>query len=169
MDTLDTIHSRRSIRKYKDKKVSDKLIKEILKAGMAAPSARNQQPWQFIVITDKIILQKIPNVHPYASMVAKAPLAILVCGDLELETAQGYWIQDCSAAIQNMLLAITDLGLGAVWTGVYPRQDRVEGFKKLFNLPKNIIPLALIPIGYPAEKLPKLNRFKDDKIHYNKW
>jgi nitroreductase len=169
METLETINTRRSIRKYENKKVSDSSIQNILKAAMNAPSAGNEQPWHFIVIDEKDILQKIPSISPYAGCAQDAVVAILVCGDVEQEKFEGFWVQDCSAAVENMLLAIHDLGLGAVWTGIYPMLDRVEGFREMFSLPKNIIPLALVPIGYPAQKSCPVDRFKKDRIHHNKW
>jgi len=169
MDAIECILTRRSIRKYENRNVPDELIRKILVAGMSAPSAGNEQPWQFVVITEKKILNEIPRVSPYAAGAKDASAAILVCGDLSLEQFQGLWVVDCSAATQNMLLAVHALGLGAVWTGVYPMQDRVDGFRELLHLPDNIIPLSLIPIGYPAQKMPQQNRYKKERVHYNKW
>jgi nitroreductase len=169
MDIIDAIESRRSIRKYQTKPVKDDFIEIILRAGMCAPSSGNQQPWQFLVITEKSILTEIPKIHPYAQMAKDASLAIIVCGDLTIERHKGFWVQDCSAATQNILLAAHGLGLGAVWTGIYPREDRITRFKALFGLPKHIIPLALIPIGYPAQPCQKIDRFKKERIHYNSW
>ena len=136
---------------------------------MEAPSAINAQPWHFIVITNKEILNKMTEVHTHALMAKQATIGVLVCGDLSLEKAKGFWVQDCSAATQNILLAVHALGLGAVWTGVYPRKERVDGFKEMFDLPEDIIPFSFIPIGYPAEKPFKADRFKKNRIHYNKW
>ena len=102
-------------------------------------------------------------------MLKEAQLAILVCGDLELETRKGYWIQDCAAATENILISANALGLGVVWLGVYPREERVSGIKKLLNLPDHIIPLSLIPIGHPAESLPPSDRFDESRIYYNGW
>ena len=169
MKALEIIHSRRSIRKYEKRKVSDELIIKIISAGMAAPSAGNQQPWQFILIKDEKILSKIPQIHPYAAMAKDAPVAILICGDLGLEKHEGFWVQDCSAATENILLAANALGLGAVWTGVFPVQERINGFKKLLDIPENVIPFALIPLGFPAEKRLKEDRYKAERIHYNGW
>jgi nitroreductase len=168
METLETIHTRRSIRKYQAKPVPDELIQKILAAAMSAPSAVNTQPWEFIVITDKDLLEECTQIHPHAQMAREAPVAILVCGDLD-RAHEGFWVQDCAAATQTMLLAIQDLGLGAVWTGIYPREKRVKGFQKLLNLPKNIIPFALVPIGYPAQESRKEDRFDPKKIHTNQW
>lgn len=169
MDTLEAIHTRRSIREYQDKDISEELIDELLKAAMAAPSARNQQPWEFVVITDPELKKKVPSVCPFAQMIANAPLAILVCGDLKIETAQGYWVVDCSAATQNLLLAAHALGLGAVWTGVYPREERMDGLTELLGLPEYILPHSLVVIGFPAQQPPKQDRFKAERIHMNGW
>ena len=169
MDTLEAIMTRRSIRKYTDQPVSDELIEKLLEAAMMAPSAGNQQPWQFVVVQDKVTLSKIKDFHPYAGMAAKAPLGILVCGDTSLEKYPGFWVQDCSAAIQNLLLAAHAEGLGAVWTGIYPEMDRVEGCRKIFSLPENIIPLAFIPIGYPDQNPSSKSRFQAERVHKEKW
>jgi nitroreductase len=169
MDTVDAIHSRRSIRRYTDKKVEDKIIEKVIKAAMQAPSAGNAQPWHFMVIEDRKILDKIPAIHPYAQMCKEAQTAILVCGDTKLEKYEGYWVQDCSAATENMLLAAHALGLGAVWCGIYPKKERVDEFRKLFDLPLNVMPLSLVPMGYPGEKKEKEDRFKPERVHKNAW
>jgi nitroreductase len=122
VNTLDAIHNRRSIRKYLDKPVPPDVLRQVLSAAMYAPSACNQQPWQFVVLDDRKLLREVPKINSYAAMAAQAPVAILVCGDSSLETVPGYWVIDCSAAVQNLLLAAHALGLGAVWTGVYPQQ-----------------------------------------------
>jgi nitroreductase len=166
---MEVIFSRRSIRKYTEQPVSDEVIKELLKAAMSAPSAVNQQPWHFIIIKDRQILDEIPKIHPYSKMLREAPVAILVCGDPELERAKGYWIQDCSAATQNLLIAAQAKGLGAVWLGVHPREDRVKGLQKLLDIPNHVIPLSLISIGYPAEQKPPANRYNESRIHYDRW
>lgn len=169
MDTLEAIHTRRSIRKYQDKIISEEILTQLLKAAMAAPSARNQQPWEFVVITDVEIKEKIPAACPFAQMIVNAPLAILVCGNLKVETAQGYWVIDCAAATQNLLLGAHALGLGAVWTGVYPREERMDGLTELLALPEYILPHSLVVIGYPAQQPPQQDRFKPERIHYNGW
>lgn len=166
---MKEIFERRSIRKYTGKDVSDESIKELLKAAMSAPSAGNQQPWDFIVVKDRTVLNEIPKVHPYAQMLKEAPVAIIVCGVLEREKHVGYWMQDCAAAIENILIEAQFLGLGSVWLGVYPREDRVDGLKKLFEIPENVIPLAVISIGYPAESKEASQRYDEKKIHLNKW
>jgi nitroreductase len=167
MDTLEAIHTRRSIRKFKDKPIPRELITELLRAAMSAPSAVNAQTWIFIVIDDRKLLDEIPTYSPYASMCREAPLAVLICGDTSLEKAPGFWVQDCSAATQNLLLAAHAVGLGAVWTGVYPVKDRVEGFRKAFGLPDNVIPLAFVPIGYPDQHPGSQDRFDRKKIYCN--
>ena len=169
MDTLDAIFTRRSIRKYTDRAVPDDLVSQLLKAAMAAPSAGNEQAWQFIVIRDRALLDAIPKFHPYSAMLKYASMAVLVCGDLTLEKYKGYWVQDCSAAAQNLLLAATAQGLGAVWTGVYPMEDRVAGMRKLLNLPEHVIPLSLLPIGYPAEQPAQTDRFNTERVYKDRW
>ena len=169
MDAFDAILSRRSIRNYTEQPVSDELTNELLKAAMSAPSAGNEQPWHFVIINQREILDEIPNLHPYSQMLKQAPLAILVCGDATLEKYKGYWVQDCSAATENILLAAQAKGLGAVWLGVYPLEDRIAGLRKLLNIPDHVTPLALVSIGYPAEQKPRSNRFDASRIHNNGW
>ncbi len=169
MDVFEAIYTRRSIRKYEDKPVSEELVKELLGAAMMAPSAGNAQPWQFIVVDDREKLDAVPAINQYAVMAKKAQLGILVCGDLSLEKYAGYWVQDCSAAIQNLLLATHAKGLGAVWTGIHPIEERVDGFKKLFNLPEQVIPLGFMVIGWPAQESKKKDRYKEERVHKNSW
>ena len=169
MDALDAILSRRSIRKYTAQPISDETIKEVLEAAMAAPSAGNEQPWHFVVIDDRRMLDEIPKFHPYSRMLAGAPMAILVCGDLELQKYEGYWVQDCSAATENLLIAAQAKGLGAVWLGVYAIEERVVGFRKLLGIPDHVIPFALISIGYPAEQKPGADRYNSSRVRRNRW
>ncbi|NOX53949.1 MAG: nitroreductase family protein [Planctomycetes bacterium] len=169
MDALECIRTRRSIREYTEQPVSEELVEQLLRAAMMAPSARNQQPWHFVVIDDRQLLQQIPDFHPNGAMAAQAPLAILVCGDVSLELSPGYWPIDCAAAVQNLLLAAHALGLGAVWTGVYPREERMNGFRKMLGLPDNVIPHTLIPVGYPAERPATEDRYRPDRVHRNGW
>ncbi len=169
MDAIEAIRTRRSIRRYTGDPVPDDVLTEILQAAMSAPSAGNQQPWQFVVVTDRAVREKIPTFHPYAQMVPDAPVAIVVCGDLRLESYKGYWVQDCSAATQNMLLAAHAKGLGAVWVGVYPKEERIRPLQRLLGLPPQVVPLALVPLGMPAERVPPANRFDPARIHRNRW
>ncbi|MBB6215924.1 nitroreductase [Anaerosolibacter carboniphilus] len=166
---MDAILSRKSIRKYKDIKVSDEIIEELLKAGMAAPSAGNEQPWEFIVLRDKEIMKKITEVHPYSKMLLEADVAIVVCGDESKEVYKGFWVQDCSAATENILVAVEEKGLGAVWLGVYPMEDRVDAIKEILNLPSSVIPLSILPVGYPDEQRKPADRFDKTRIHFDRW
>jgi nitroreductase len=169
MEAMDAILSRRSIRKYTEQPVPDDAIDELLKAAMSAPSAGNQQPWQFVVIRERGILDEIPKYHPYSAMLKEASVAILICGDLKSEKHKGYWVQDCSAATQNLLIAAQAKGLGAVWLGVYPRDDRVDGIRKVLGLPEHIVPLSLIPVGHKAEEKPPADRYDASRVHHNGW
>jgi len=169
MDAMNAILSRRSIRKYTAQAVSDETITELLEAAMSAPSAGNEQPWRFLVIKDRETLNEIPRFHPYSRMLDHAPVAILVCGDKRLEKYEGYWVQDCSAATQNILIAVQAKGLGAVWLGIYPLEERVAEFRKLLDIPDSVIPFALISIGYPAEQKPPSERFDASRIHHERW
>jgi nitroreductase len=166
---MDAIYKRRSIRKYTNEPVDRAQLKELIKAGMNAPSANNQQPWHFVIIDERKLLDEIPEFHPYAQMLKAAPAAILVCGDRTIDTAGRYWVQDCSAATENILLEIADCDLGGVWLGVYPREDRVEGIRNLLNLPPHIIPFSIVSIGHPAETKPPKNIFDESRIHQNGW
>ncbi len=169
MDALEAIFTRRSVREYRSGKIEEGKIKILLDAAMSAPSARNRQPWRFIVIDDREVLNQIPDFHPYTDMLKKASHAILVCGEVDSERYREYLPVDCSAATENLLIAARALGLGAVWLGVYPRSKRMDGMRKLFNLPDKIIPISLISVGYTDEKQEKVDRYKEDKIHWNKW
>jgi nitroreductase len=166
---MDAIYKRRSIRRFTDQEVKKDQIEEVLKAGMNAPSAGNEQPWQFLVIDDRKLLDKIPEFHPHSKMLYEAPLAIVVCGDMSQVKYQAYWSQDCSAATQNILLAIADLDLGGVWLGVYPREERVKKLQQLFGMPESIIPFSIIAMGHPAEQKPLKNIFDNQRIRYNYW
>lgn len=169
MELFEALHTRRSIRQYEDKEISDETIKKILSASMMAPSTADARTWHFILVTDSKIKEQIKNVHPYVGMVTKSPLSILICGDLSKEKFKGFWPQDCSAAMQNLLLAAHGLGLGAVWTGIYPVEERVERFKIIFNLPENIVPFGLAVMGWPGQVIDSKERYDEGLIHLNKW
>lgn len=169
MDTLTAIFTRRSIRKFTGQPVSDETVKVLLQAAMSAPSARNEQPWEFIVIRDKAILEQFPGFHPFAKHVPDAPVAIVICGNTKLEAQAGLWALDCSNATMNILLAAHSMGLGAVWTTLYPYEQRMTGARKLLNIPDNIIPLAIVPVGYPAEKKGREDRFNPSRVHRDRW
>ena len=169
MDTLDAIHTRRSIRRYRNEPVDEGLVEKLLAAAMQAPSARNQQPWQFVVIDDRALLSKIPGFMPNASMAPDAPLAILVCGDMDLEKSEGYWVVDCAAAVENMLLAAHALGLGACWCGIYPRENRMVAMRTFMGLPGNVVAHSLVVIGHPAEQIAPEDRYQPDRVRRNHW
>ena len=169
MDAVEAILSRRSVRRYTKEPVPEDTITEVLQAAMSAPSAGNEQPWHFVIISDRKILDEIPKVHPYSQSVRTASVAIVVCGDLNMEVYKGFWVQDCSAAAENILIAVRAKGLGAVWLGIHPIEDRVSGMQKLLKLPEHVIPLAVIPIGYPDEHKPQALRFNAARIHKNGW
>jgi nitroreductase len=169
MDAFEVILTRRSIRKYKKQAIPEQIVQKLLQAACNAPSAGNQQPWHFVLLDDRKILNVIHTFHPSAKMLAEADKALLVCGDLNLEKFKGYWMIDCAAATENILLAAHSLGLGACWLGLYPREGRVAGMRKLLHLPSNIIPFALVSLGYPGEIKPKENRYNPSRIHHNKW
>jgi nitroreductase len=169
MDAIEAIVSRRSIRKYKNKSIPNSVLKDLLQIGMSAPSAGNEQPWHFIVITDTQHLNTIPNFHPHSQMLKEASAAIVVCLDTTLETHQGMGVQDCSAATENILIALNAYGLGGVWLGIFPREERINGLRKLLYIPDQIIPISLISVGYPAEQKSREDRYRDSRVHYNKW
>ncbi len=167
---METIFNRRSIRSFSDKKIADEDLTKILKAGMRAPSAGNEQPWEFIVTKDRNIMLEISQPNPYAKMLEHADTAIIVCGDVNQQKYPfDFWIQDCSAATQNILLEAKYLGIGSVWIGTYPVDERVESIKQIFGLPENVIPFSVIALGYPKEEAKPLDTFREDKIHFEKW
>ena len=169
METLEAIRTRRSIRKFEERIVPWQMEDQILRAAMAAPSAGNQQSWEFVVVRDRKMLNAIPTVHPYAAMCPSAALVIVVCGVPVRERHRDFWVQDCSAAMQNLLLAVHDLGLGAVWLGLYPRVDRVAGVRQLLGIPDSIIPMCMAAIGHPAETHPPQDRFDATRVHLDRW
>lgn len=169
MDVLEAMETRRSVRRYAADGLTDGAIDRIIQAAMSGPSAVNSRPWHFIVVRDKAILEKIPQASPYAGMAKDASVAIVVCGDPSLDKIPGFWVQDCSIAAQNILLAAHGLGYGAVWTGGYPMESQVKKLQKLFNIPESIFPLAVIPIGVPAEKNTKRKEMLAGRIHQNTW
>ena len=164
---VQTVFARRSIRKYTAEPVSEADIKTLLEAAMAAPSASNRKPWQFVVVTERQTLDALAEVHPHGKMLFEATLCIAVCGDLtEMER---YWVQDCSAATENLLLAVAALGLGAVWLGVYPKQDRVTAVRPILGLPETITPLNLVSIGHPAEEKEPRTQYDEARVHRERW
>jgi nitroreductase len=168
---LDFILGRRSIRSYTAETVSDAALKDILAAAMSAPSAVARDPWRFVVVREKAVRKKIVEQLPHGTMLLEAPAGIVVCGDIEAahDHQLSYLLQDCSAAIENILLAVHALGLGACWLGVHPREERVTHIKKVLGLPDNIIPVCVIAIGHPAETKDPRTRFNADYVKWEKW
>jgi nitroreductase len=169
---IDVIFTRKSVRSYTGEVVPKSDLEMLLKAAMAAPSGRNQQPWAFIAITDPAILVRLTDGLPYARMLPQAGSAIVVCGYSVPPSRPGskdLWEQDCAAATQNILLAAEAMNLGAVWTAVHPYSDRQEFIRKILNIPSDIYPFSVIPVGYPTgEEIPK-NKFDPKKIHWENW
>ena len=171
-DAIENIMTRVSVRAYTDRMVEDDKIETMIRAAMAAPSAGNKQPWRFVVIKDKEILKAVASNMHTMTMADKAPVAVVVCGDMN-DTFPGdgldYWVEDASAATENLLLAAHSMGLGAVWCGVYPMKDRVAFIQSLLKLPDNIVPLNVVPVGYPAEQPEVKDKWKPGNIHYDTW
>ncbi len=168
-DFMDTILTRRSIRKFKQGIISEESTNRLLKAAMYAPTARNTLSWQFIVINNRTTLDILSEIHPYGKMLKEATLAIVVVGDKSIENDDNYLAINGAAATQNILLAAHAEQLGAVWLGVYPKQERIKAITDLFQLPAEIIPISMVAIGYPNEERPFPERFDTNKIHYNSW
>ncbi|KUK93520.1 MAG: hypothetical protein XE05_1019 [Thermotogales bacterium 46_20] len=166
--SIDFILRRRSIRRFEEKPVEHEKIKLILKAAMAAPSAMNRRPWEFIVVTDEAKLSRIRKSLLFGRY--KAPLAIVVCGDtsgLTLKKLKDLWVQDCSAATENLLIAAANIGLGAVWLAVYPFKGAVKRISSIVGLDSKIIPLCVVYVGYPAEEKEARTQYDEKKVHWN--
>ena len=170
--TIEDIMTRTSVRAYSDRKVESEKVDTLLRAAMAAPSAGNKQPWRFIVIDDRNTLNWISENFRTMTMAKNAALAIVMCGDLTATfggDAKDDWIEDVSAASENLLLAAHAIGLGAVWCGIYPQTERVEQFSQHLHLPADIVPMACICIGYPSGPTTPKDKWKPEYIHYNTW
>ena len=168
---LENIHARKSVRQFTDEPVSAEHIETMLRAAMAAPTAVNYQPWRFVVINERAQLDALTEILPFAKMLKQAPLAIIVCGETTWFDGKEniFWQQDCSAATQNLLLAAEALGLGAVWTGVYPDPERSRALSDFLGLPGNVQPLCCIPIGHHDGTTQPRDKWKPENIHYEKW
>jgi nitroreductase len=170
LDTLEAIRTRRSVRRYKPDPVPEEPLRELLAAAMLAPSAANQQAWHFVVVDQRELLDRIPSFHPYCGFIREAPLAVVVCGDRHRERLGGdFWVQDCSAATENMLLAAHALGLGGCWLAVYPIEERIQGLRKLLALPDSLVPLNVISLGYPAEPCRAADRYDPARVTRNRF
>ena len=167
---IETIMTRTSIRSYTDRTVSADTVEMLLRAGMAAPTAVNAQPWHFVVVNERAKLDELAGTNRHGDMLRQAPLAIVVCGNMEKAMqgpGQAFWIQDCSAATENILLAAHALGLGAVWTGCYPMEERVAAVSEVLGLPETIVPLCVIVMGYPDENPQPKDKWKPENVSYN--
>lgn len=166
---MKAILERRSVRKYTDQPVSEQDIKDLLTAAMAAPSAGNARPWHFIVINDRQTLEEVPKFHQHATTLKQAPVAILVCADQSLEKFKGYWVQDCAAATENILIAATAKDLGTVWMGIYPTDEYIMKIQELLKIPENITPFSLVAVGHAAEDKEPPIRYDQSRVHHNQW
>jgi len=169
MDCMESIMSRRSIRNYTDAPVTEQELETVLRAAMAAPSAGNQQSWRFVVARDAATRERLAQCTPYAGPLARAQVALVVCGDTRDERHPGYWVQDCSAAIENLLLAAHAIGLGAVWIGVHPLPERAQAVREVCALPQGIEPLSMVALGHPAEDKPAADRYDPTLVHLERW
>ena len=168
---LDFIFGRRSIRVYSPGDVSEAALTKLLEAAMAAPSAMTRDPWRFVVVRDKRMLARLAALHPGAALLAAAAAAIVVCGDLEAAFEQqiSYLLQDCSAAIENLLLAAHAQGLGACWVGIHPGEGLIKRVREYLSLPGSIVPVAVVSLGHPGEQLPPRTRYTPDYVRREKW
>lgn len=166
---MNNIFERQSIRKYLDQPVEQEKVEKMLKAAMQAPSAANQQPWEFLVISDRDKLEKLSKASNYSGMVAGCGVAFVLLGNMEFAHFSQFWQQDLAAAAENILLQATDLELGGVWIGIAPDEKRMNFISDLFNLPSNVKPFCIISIGYPAESREVQKRYDPDRVHYNQY
>lgn len=173
-EVIECIMTRASVRKYKPEPVSDSIVTAVLKAGMAAPTAANQQAWHFVVINEQSLKDSITDAFQWTKMVLDCAFAVVVCGDMSKlfdgdREDGGFWTLDCSAASENMLLAAHALGLGGVWCGIYPEEDRMSRLSEILNLPPNLRPLNILSFGYPAAAVAPKDKWDPEKISYNRF
>ena len=168
---LHFIFNRRSVRKYENREIPADKFNDLFEAAMAAPSAVAKDPWHFLLIRNRKTLDSMVKILPNGQMLRQAPAAVIVCGDISKTHANevSYMLQDLSAAVENLLLAATALGLGSCWLGMHPRLDRMDGIRHLFSLPENIIPMCGIALGWPAEKPAPRTRFNPERVHLENW
>lgn len=170
MDLFKALKTRRSVRAFTGARISEDHIREIIECGTYAPSALNAQPWHFIVVDDRKLFPDLMRIHPYISSLANASHAIVLCADKNLEHAPGNWVLDCSACMENMLLAAHGLGYGAVWAGIYPARDRMERFREYFDYPESVEAHGIMVVGIPQNPLPVVtDRYQEEKVHKNQW
>lgn len=169
---LNAIQTRASVRQFTGEKITNEQIQTLLRCAMSAPSAINKQPWAFVVVTEDSLLRQMGEAFPYSRCGNGAACAFVMCGDLSKAIegeGQGFWINDVSAATENLLLAAHAMGLGAVWTGVYPSSERTAQVQAMLGLPEHVIPMCIVPVGVPAEQPAVKQKFKEENIHYNRW
>jgi nitroreductase len=167
MDAYEAILARRSIRAYQDRPLERALLVKLLEAAMAAPTACNAQPWEFVVIVDEEGLARMRTLLPFGKY--NAPAAIVVCGSMEKalnNCAERYWVQDCSAALENILVAAAGMGLGTVWMGVYPIEERVQAVRAALDLPATVTPLGVVYAGYPGETKEPRTQYEEGRVHW---
>lgn len=169
MDTLKAILERRSARAFLDRKVEPELVEKLLEAAARAPSSEGAEPWHFVVVDDRAALDRIGRLVPTAEMALKAPMGIAVCADPTADRATDFWVQDCAAATENILLAAHALRLGAVWTGIHPARDRVLRFRQVLELPTEIVPVSFILVGYASRRVEPREASLDGRVHRNVW
>lgn len=169
---IKALMSRKSIRSFTGESVDRESVEILLKAAMAAPSAMNSQPWVYIVVDDGAKKDALADALPYAKMLKSAGVGIVICGDMSRALPSpmtDFWMQDCSAATENLLLAAEALGLGAVWTGVYPNPAAADAVRSVIELPENVIPFCVIPVGHPSVNPVPKDKYDESKVHWNKW
>jgi nitroreductase len=164
---IDAILARRSIRSYTDERVSDDQIRTLLEAAMAAPSGMNRKPWHYVVVTERETLDRLGATTKSWGMLKSAPLAVVACGDPEI--SEKYWVQDTIAGVENLLIAVSMLGLGAVWLGCHPNPERVEPTREILGIPEPVVPIAVLSIGHPAEEKESRTQYDEERVHMNGW
>jgi len=169
METLNAIRTRRSIRAYTGEPVSEATLRRLLSAAFSAPTAMDERPWHFLLLRDSARLEALAAAMPGCEMLREATLGFLICGDEQLEKVPGFWIQDCAACAENVLLAAHAEGLGAVWLALYPLDDRGQAVRDELGVPPEIQPFALLAMGHPAESLPPEDRYDAARVHLEHW
>lgn len=166
---MKEIFSRRSIRRFTGEPLAPGDLERLLRAAMNAPSACNEQPWEFVVLREQAVMQGVRGFQPYSAPLDTAACAVVVCGDTTRQQYDGFWVQDCSAAAENLLLEAEHLGLGAVWMGLYPVQPWVEAMQALLALPETVVPLGVIAVGHPAARVEPADRYRPERVHFDRW
>ena len=169
MDTYEAITTRRSVRRYTPDPVPEQLIRELLTAAMSGPSAHNRQPWHFVLVSDGEQLGALASIEAYRGTLSQASLAIVVCGDMQLARQDDVWLLDCAIATHNIILLAQSMGLGACWLECHFREERALAVREKLGLPEHIQTLAVVSIGYPAEEKPPLPRYKEERVHHDRW